>query len=188
MTSELFNSLLKSVPKTNGWAEELWDEVDNYFHTYNEVTSQDIINTIKQMTDSQDIIDDVINKLSQDRKESLYAFKNWWEVKSILSDIECIALHVSYIDKRANDLITEDTYLFKCDELSSRHRYRRKITTAIKILHDVDITEETLIDYRKITPTAFRSKFFQNEIKSKKDTHSSQELSQMQLDTTMESK
>ena len=64
-------------------------------------------------------------------------------------------------------VINEDTYLFKCHELASTHKYIRRITTSVNLLNDAEITEETLIDYRRITPTTFRSKFFQNEIRTK---------------------
>ena len=160
-------TLIKSVPKTNGWAENLWDDVDNYFHTKTEVTSQDIINTIKEMTEDPDIIEDVITKLSAEKSESHYAFKNWYEVKSILYDMECFQLPIETIETFVEKLITRDTYIFKCKPLCSVYPYRKYITASAKVLYKLDITENTPIDYRKITPTTFRSKHFQNEIKTK---------------------
>ena len=158
--------LLDSVPKANGWAEDLWSKVDGYFHQQTEITSQDIVNTITDITTDAGILEDVILKLQEKLSEGKHReFKNWYEVKSYLSDMECFTLPIATIEKYVIPKYhTEDTYIFKCDELS--YQYRRYITAFANLIAEKPITEETPIDYRKITPTTFRSDFFKNEIKN----------------------
>lgn len=162
-------TLLKSVPKASGWEIDLWDKADDYFHSSEEVTAMDIVNTIKEMTDNDDIISEVITLLNNQQAENNhYPFKNWYEVKSILSDIECTAMPFKFVENHISDVITEDTYIFKLD---IAYRFKKHITAFCKLYWDVEITEETTIDFKNITTTTFKSPFFQNTLKTKESVY-----------------
>lgn len=161
-------TLIKSIPKTSGWATKLWDDVDKYFHETTPVTAQDIINTIKEMTTDENIIEDVISRLYAEKSdERCYEFKNWYEVKSILCDIGCYLLPIKTVEEIGKSDLHKDEYVFKYDAKPNKYAYNKWMTTAINLHHKIVIDENTHVDYRSITPTTFRTKQFQKEIKTK---------------------
>lgn len=149
--------LLKTVPKTNGWALELWDEVEDYFKSET-ITAQEIVNTIREMTSNETLIEEAIDILQFDAREieSPYPFKNWFEVRSYLAEMECQNLNYGarIIEEMEVDYVIPSNYGLKYED-------REIITKVLNLMNDITINEETLIDCKSIRPKTIKKEFFQ---------------------------
>ena len=148
-------TLLKTVPKTNGWALELWDEVENYFNS-KDITAQEIVNQIRELTSNQNIIDEVIDILKFDPKKEckMYPFKNWYEVQSYLAEMECHPAE-TFIPH------TQDVdYVIKLDAL--KYDDKKSITKVLNYINDITIDENVSIDYASVSPKTITRDIFQS--------------------------
>ena len=147
--------LLKTVPKNNGWAMELWDEVENYFNTQ-DITAQEIVNQIRELTSNPTIIDEVVDILTFDAKkesETHYKFKNWFEVRSILAEMECHPVP-SVIDEMEIEYILQENGLYFED--------RKTITKTLNLINNITIDENTYIDCKDLVqPRTIKKDIFQ---------------------------
>lgn len=148
--------LLKTVPKDDGWAIELWDEVEKYFKSTKETNPQDIVNTIRELTDNDPIlIDEVIDILQFDAKKevSSYPFKNWFEVRSYLAEMECHPVFPELVEDKEVDYIISSEYGLKYED-------RTIITKMLNILEGITINENTNIDIKSVEPRSIKRNIF----------------------------
>lgn len=155
--------LLKTTPKTNGWAMEFWDEVENYFKSES-INAQEIVNMIHELTNNPELINEVIDILKfNPREESPYTFRNWHEVKSYLSYMKCYTTPVKMLTKILEDENNPyyPEFIFKHDAIP--YKFRKLMCAEMKILN-TPITEETFIDCKQIQPTVIKHETFQEMI------------------------
>ena len=146
-------TLLKTVPKTNGWALELWDEVEKYFNSQ-DITAQEIVNQIRELTSNQNIINEVIDILKFDAKERpIYPFKNWYEVQSYLAEMECFPVKECLVKHQDAD------YVIKLKALE--YSDKKIITKVLNHINDITIDENTGVDYASVKPETIKRDVFQ---------------------------